>query len=511
MNVADVLRIAAVRRADKEMLCFGERRWTFAQANQRVNAIARVLRATGVRPGTAVASVARNSGELLFLYFALAKLGALNVPLNTMLTAREITAALSRSSTHTLILGEGFLDLEGALETEDLRFTRRLETLGDELGGAQAAELSSGIGGDDPATVIFTSGSTGTPKGCVKSHANQVWAAVNCQLTVPRRPGDVELFAIPLSGIGFANFALAAVLGGARLVLSTFEPSQCLDLIAREGVTHAFLAGTMIAAMLEAEGQEAYDTSNLRVLQTSYHLSDPLRRRIADRFGPVVRYCGGSSEGSMSTADANLFLVEPKCVGYPVGLDEYRVIDEEGRDAPVGVIGEIIVSGPTVMLGYFGDEAATRAAFTPHGWLRSGDLGRLDEQGRLHFEGRKRDMIKTGGLSVTAGEVEMVLAQHPGVAEVAVLGIPDERWGEAIRAIIVPSGSEIGDDALEKALRDHCRAELAGFKRPKDYLLVDELPKNPGGKIAKGILRKRFGAPIASSVAAALDTPVDDP
>jgi acyl-CoA synthetase (AMP-forming)/AMP-acid ligase II len=491
-NFADVLRLGAARFGDEEMLVFRGRRWSYRAFNARVNRIADGLARLGVGPDSVVASMAYNSDELLALYFAVAKRGAVSVPLNTMLRAADVESIVRRSHAQVLVYGSEQAEIAEALPADVSAIRLRLGadgpgTLAELEAQGSPVEAPTAPGDDRPSTVIYTSGSTGAPKGCTKSHANQIWSAINCQLETPRGPGDVELYVIPLAGVGFANFVLPTLLAGGRVVLDRFESATCLALIERERVTHAFLAGTMLAALLEQPAAAAADLTSLKLVETAYQLSDRLRAAIAQRFGPIVRYCYGSSEGSNWAAPAAHFSGLPDCVGLPKGMDDFRVVDPDGRDVGPWQVGEILIGGPTVMLGYFNDPEASADALQ-EGWLRTGDLGCTDDAGMLRFRGRVKDIIKSGGVNVPAGEVEMALARHPHVLEASVIGVPDDRWGEAVRAVVV-----VGGECSEDVLRAHCREHLAGHLRPKDYVFVEALPKNPGGKVAKGVLRELYG------------------
>lgn len=498
-NLGDLLRNAAQRHPDREFVVCGDRRFSFATFNARVNRIAHALGDLGIAPGDHVATIGYNDDALLALTFALAKLGAVSVPLNTMLTASDVDDVLERSGARAFVFAEEFAPLADELAADLPLWLglgrpagRAADGLGDLEKGRPEVEPPPAPSGDASATVLYTSGSTGRPKGCTKSHANQIFSAINCQLETPRRRGDTELFTVPLSGVGFANFVLPNVISGSRVVITRFEAASCLELIERERVTHVFLAGTMLAAMLECPGQERRDLSSLRLVETAYQLSDRVRAGIAERFGPIVRYCYGSSEGSNWAAPAEMFLERPDCVGFPKGLDRYRIAGEDGAELPDGEVGEVLVAGPTVMLGYLGEPDASEEALRD-GWLHTGDLGLRDTDGMMLFRGRKKDVIKSGGLSVAAGEVELAIARHDAVAEVVVIGVPSDRWGEAVRAVVVPRGGAGSDDLLV-ALQDHCREHLAGYKRPKDIVFAAALPKNPGGKIAKAEVQARFGS-----------------
>jgi fatty-acyl-CoA synthase len=486
-NVGDVLRIASARYGDREVLAYRGARWTYRAFNGRVNGMAQRLIDRGIARGDVVASIAYNSDVLLALYFALAKVGAVNVPLNTMLLADDVRDVVERSAAKMVVYGSECEDRTrgvGDVETVPLEEVEP---------ASPGGEPPLAPGGDVPGMVIYTSGSTGRPKGCIKTHANLVWSAVNCQLETPRRLDGVELYVIPLAGVGFANFILPAVMAGSRIVLDRFDATGTLDLIQAERATNAFLAGTMLAAMLAVEDNGDYELGTLELVETAYQLSERLRDGIAERLGPIVRYCYGSTEGTNWAAPAEIFTTRPACVGFPKGFDEYRIVDDDGHELGPGEIGEVLVGGPTVMLGYLGDPEGTAASLSD-GWLRTGDLGEIDVDGMMLFRGRKKDMIKTGGLNVAAGEVELALARHPDLGEVAVIGVDDEQWGEAVAAVVVPARAGVENGEFVVALQEHARNELAPFKRPKHYVVVRELPKNPTGKVAKGLLRETYGA-----------------
>ncbi len=489
-NLADVLRLGASRYGDRAMLTCDGRTFGYREFNERVNRLAGGLAGIGVTRDDVVASIAQNGDDLLALYFALAKLGAVSVPLNTMLMPADVDDVLDRSAARMLVFAPEFAERVDRVAAGVERLS--LDRLAELEAAGSAREPVPVEGGDRPSTVIYTSGSTGPPKGCMKTHANQIWSAVNCQLETPRGAGDVEMFTVPLAGVGFSNFVLGSMLGGARVVLCRFDAEACLRTIAAERVTHVFLAGTMLDAMLACDGERRHDLSSLRLVETAYQLSDRLRSSIAARFGPIVRYCYGSSEGSNWAAPADVFLSRPDCVGLPKGVDDFRIVDDAGTLLGPGEVGEVLIGGPTVMLGYLGDPDGT-AEVLQDGWLRSGDLGEIADDGMLLFRGRKKDMIKTGGMNVAAAEVELAVARHPSVLEVAVIGVADDHWGEAVRAIVAPVPN-VATTTLAEQLHRHCRAELASYKRPKDFVVVEEIPKNPGGKIAKGLVRERWGA-----------------
>jgi acyl-CoA synthetase (AMP-forming)/AMP-acid ligase II len=334
--------------------------------------------------------------------------------------------------------------------------------------------------------LLFTSGSSGVPKAVVKSFANVTWHAINRQLSQPRHEGDRELFVLPLSGVGFGNFLLTDIMTGALCVLEpTFDATRAARLLAETPVTHTFLAPTMALAIDAAAPGSSYP--RLRVLETAYEVADAERHRMAQMFpNAEIYYSYGCTEGSMARAPGDAFLEDPTCVGFASGLDEYRVVRRDAAaDEPTGAIE---VAGPTVMLGYLGDPgAAPSGGPGPDGWFDTGDLGWKDGAQRLHFAGRRKDMIKSGAMNVYARDVELGLLSHEDVEAVAVVGVPDEYWGEVVVAVVQPRAGATLDF---EALRAHAVEHLAGFRRPKAFYVIDRLPLNATGKLAKATVRE---------------------
>jgi acyl-CoA synthetase (AMP-forming)/AMP-acid ligase II len=272
------------------------------------------------------------------------------------------------------------------------------------------------------------------------------------------------------------------------VILEPFEPVATLSAIERHRATKGFFAPTMLNSLLEEEARSGRrDLESMRQITLSYEISESLRERIEARFPGILHYGYGSTEGGMSvTRDGSRFLADPTCVGKPNGIDIFGIMSEDGRLLPAGEEAEIVVAGPDVMLGYLDDAVSTSEALHG-GWLHTGDLGYIDAGGDLHYTGRFKDMIKSGGVSVAAAEVERCLTGHPAVRDAAVVGLPDEHWGEAVHAVIE---AEPGQQVDVEELGALCQKNLAAFKRPKSITVVDALPRNPGGKVAKGVLKQ---------------------
>ncbi len=473
---------------------------TFAQLEERIAGLTAGLRQAG-HGGRTVGLLLGNRVEVIEAYMALARAGCVAVPINTRLAEDEQAFIVDDAGVELLIADEREHERATALAARarrDGRGTITVLPVAAADGGASLQRLratpagpppSDRAGDDDaPATIVYTSGTTGFPKGVVRSHRANVWNAVNSALGSPRRPGEVELFNLPAFGIGFLHFLVPALLGGATVVLDdVFDPGRAWRLIERHRPTRTFLAPTMIAAMLAVDGQRDVDASSLELIYTAYAFPERLRGEALERFGPRFSYMYGLTEAQLTSSAPDRFADDPTDVGTTMGVSRVAVLDATGLPVADGETGEIGFAGPSVMSGYHGNPQATAAAVRGE-WVLTGDLGRHDDEGRLHFVGRSKEIIKTGGFSVDPVEVENAILALEAVAEAAVVGVEDEYWGEAVVAFVV------GDGLTIDAVRAACRDRLAAFKVPKRVIVVDALPKNPTGKVERGRLRARAQA-----------------
>ncbi len=463
---------------------------TYAELERRIAGLAAGLRAIGLA-GKTVAALTANESATIELYMALARTGSIAVPLNTRLAAPELRFALSDCGAAAIVADADNLALATELGADLGLTVLPVRGEGDSIERLRATAPGPPPGAEDgeersPATIIYTSGTTGLPKGVVRSHRANAWNAVNSALGSPRTTDDVELFNLPIFGIGFLHFLTPALLGGATVVLDgAFAPERAWALLEERRATRTFLAPTMMSAMLAVPGHEARDLSALEVVYTAYAFPERLRRAALERFGEVFVYMYGLTEAQLTCARREDFAAAPTSVGRSMGVSEVAVLDPDGAAVPAGEVGEIAFAGPSLMTEYHRRPEETAAALDGR-WLRTGDLGRLDAAGDLHYVGRSKEMIKTGGFSVDPAEVENAILDREDVVEAAVVGVADEHWGEEVVAFVVlRSGAEI--DAAE--LIDSCRATIASFKLPKRILTLPELPKNPTGKVERGALR----------------------
>ena len=458
--------------------------WTYAELEDRTANAAAVLRDRGL-DGRAVGWLLPTAPEALVVSMALARTGAVSVPLNPRLTTDELAYMVTDAGVHALITSPEHADAAAALAPAHLLAVADLDAPappGPPVDGDAVPD-------DRPATIMYTSGTTGFPKGVVRTHRANAWNVVNHALGAPRAVTDVELFTLPAFGIGLLHFAIPVLLGGATLVLDDqFDAARVWELLETERATRAFLAPTMLSSMLAVEGHEQVDTSALEVVYSAYEFPAPLRARAIERLGDCFVFMYGLTEAQLTCAGRGDLSRKPASVGTAMGVARVRVLGEDGLPAPAGEVGEIALHGPAAMAGYHGREEETAATLVG-GWVHTGDLGRVDKDGDLHYVGRRKEMIKTGGFSVDPREVEEALLAVQGVREAAVIGVPDDHWGEMVVAFVAPRGA-----VAPEAVRRACRANLAGFKVPKRVLEVDALPLNATGKVSRAALRDAYAA-----------------
>jgi acyl-CoA synthetase (AMP-forming)/AMP-acid ligase II len=492
------LYCACRRYGDHPALVHGGASTSYAELERGVAGLAAGLRGIGLGRGAVVAALTGNEPATVELYLALARTGAVALPLNTRLGREELRFALADAGATAIVADAENLTVARDLAAElGIVQVLPVATGGAGEGGPSLRSLRTTAPGPPPgaddgderaaATILYTSGTTGFPKGVVRSHRANAWNAVNSALGAPRPPGTVEVFNLPIFGIGFLHFLAPALLGGATVVLDGFfDPARCWELLERHRATATFLAPTMISAMLGIPGQEERDVSSLARIETAYAFPERLRAAALDRFGEVFVYMYGLTEAQLTSAGPGEFAAAPTSVGRSMGVSEVTVLGPAGdEELPVGEVGEIAFAGPSLMTGYHERPEETAAALGPR-WLRTGDLGRRDAAGNLHYVGRSKEMIKTGGFSVDPTEVENALLDREEVAEAAVVGAESEHWGEEVVAFVVLAGD---GDLAEADLRDACRERIAAFKVPKRVRFLAELPKNPTGKIERGALR----------------------
>ena len=512
MTVNYCLRRAANFHGSAIAIEHGDRRLSYREFYELVQASARKLAALGVRKGDRVAVLMHNSPEYLELYYATAVAGAMIVPLNTRWHANEIVFTLSDSGASVLFVDQHFAPLaaqirpqlpdlhsyvfagegacpEGLLDWNGVRAS-------DDL-GAFPEPLE-----DDVAGLFYTSGTTGGPKGAMLTHRNLYSNAIHSLLPPAKLVSKGRwLHAAPMFHLADAGAMHALTLvGAAHYFLGTFDPEAVLRAVERHRITMLVLVPTMINMVLNHPNFARYDLSSLtRILYGASPMPLPLLKQAIEGFRCEFVQGYGMTEVSpiltlLSAEDHRLEdsdrqFAPVKSAGRPVIGVEVRVVDNDDNDVPVGQIGEVIGRGPNVMKGYW-NRPEINAEVLRGGWMHTGDLGAFDEQGFLYILDRKKDMIKSGSENVYSPEVESAICAHPAILEAAVIGVPHPRWGETIRAVVVTRN---GCSLDEPELIEWCRARLTHFKCPTSVVFTDALPKGGTGKVQKNTLRAKFG------------------
>lgn len=469
---------------DRVALTYGKENRTYRELTTRVNRLASALRGLGVRRGDRVAYLGPNHPALVETFFAAGALGAVFVPLNTRLAPPELEYVLRDAGAEILLLGEGRdgAGLPGRHVPAD--------GFEDLVASGDPEPLDEPVALDDPCLIMYTSGTTGRPKGAVLTHGNLIWNCYNLLLGVDVTSDEMTLISAPLFHVAALNQTLLPTFlkGGCSVLMPSWEVDACYDLIEEHGITWMFGVTTMFAAFARSPRWPDADLSSLRHLMAGGASVPAALIRTYQERGLV--FCQGY--GLTETAPGATFLEASQSArkvgsaGVPVFFADVRVVRADGTDAPPGEPGEVLIQGPNVTPGYWRDPDATGAAFTPDGWFHSGDVAVLDEDGHLYIVDRVKDMFISGGENVYPAEVEAAIFEHPAVAEVAVLGVPDAKWGEVGRAFLV---LRPGAQVTAGELRDFLRSRLASYKIPVYVDVVDELPKTGSGKIHKPRLR----------------------
>ncbi|PPK71394.1 long-chain fatty acid--CoA ligase [Actinokineospora auranticolor] len=460
----------ALMTPDRTALVFEGRSTTYAELSRRVNALASRLVAAGVAAGDRVAYLGQNHPAFVDTLFATTLVGAIFVPLNFRLTGPELAYQLTDAAPAVLVHDPAH-PAPGA--------TRTIEVDADWPGGGGDAPAAPPVPVDAPAMILYTSGTTGRPKGAVLSHANLIWNTANVLVGVDVSADEVTLVSAPLFHIAALAQTLLPTLakGGCAVLTPGFDPDHCLDLVERFRVTWMFGVATMYATLAASPRWASADLSSLRELMCGgAPVPESLIRTYLDR-GLVLSQGYGMTETApgVTYLEASRTATHIGSAGLPVFFTDVRLSD----------LGELEVSGPNVTPGYWNAPDATAAAFTPDGWFRTGDLARVDDAGHHHIVGRVKDMYISGGENVYPAEVENALTGHPDVAEAAVIGVPDTKWGETGHAFVVGAAAAPEADALRAYLRER----LAGYKVPTRFTFVTSLPRTASGKVHKPTLR----------------------
>jgi long-chain acyl-CoA synthetase len=505
-SIAGIVRTHGRERPDDPAIHYEGDDITFGALDARSNQLANALAAAGIGEGDRVAFLDKNGPEYFEATFALSKLNAVNVAVNWRLAPTEIAQVINDSTAKALIVGPDFVPHIEKIE-QDISTVSTIVAIGGHtrwedyeafLTSHDATDPGTEGSGSDVAFQLYTSGTTGLPKGVMLTNDNFFKGVMNVTASWRFTPDSVNIAVMPMFHIAGSGYSMVGLYHGCHtILLRDVDPAKILEVIPRFGVTNAFFVPAVIQFLLITPGVEQTDFSTLRaILYGASPITDSVLTQAMERFGCEFIQVYGLTEttGAITQLDPEYHdPANPKLLrscGKPYPWVEMRIVDPEtGDDVPEGSVGELWTRSPQNMKGYWANEAATRSAVDDEGWFKTGDAGYRDENGFLFLHDRVKDMIVSGGENIYPAEVENVLAKHPDVGDVAVIGVPDEKWGEAVKAVVV---RREGASVTEPDLITFAREYLAGYKLPKSVDFTDALPRNPSGKLLKREIREPY-------------------
>ena len=505
MNIGSLFSRHARYRPDHLAVVFKEQRLTHAQFNRSINQLANALKALGIKKGDHVATILPNSLELLETFWACAKIGAVVVPLSTLLLEKAMKSLLQDSDTILVITTSGFADMLdkikkdlSAIAPERYLLTDAFDRKGyQDYHGLKAAADDREPEGihvtdDDPFNIMYSSGTTGLPKGIVHTHYIRAMYATIFAGSYRMTPESVTMHAgaIVFNG-AFVDLMPTMFIGATYVLLDRFDPIDYIDTVEKEKVTHVILVPAQIIALLNAPN---FTFEKLKSLEMILTLGAPLHKEHKDALTRILpgRFYElyGLTEGFVTVLDKFDYPKKPGSVGVPPPFSEMRIVDEKGHDLPPGEVGEICGRSPILTPGYYKRPDLTAEAIRD-GWLHSGDMGYVDEDGFLYLVDRKKDMIISGGVNVYPRDIEEVVVQHPAVREVAVFGASHPKWGETpVAAVVLHPQESIGAEELKKWVNERVGAK---FQRIHDVVIMEDFPRNVAGKTLKREMRDTYG------------------
>lgn len=503
LTLHENLRHHATARPDRVAMIYGDSTYTFLDLYEAACRIAVGLGEQGVGQGDKVGIFLQNHWSYIPLYYALSMMGVVAVPLNYMLRADQASALLRLTECKFLFTEMSQFEEMKALDPDgpgaiprcfvddgpDRDALRLSEWLQPER---PCREPEVKVAPEDPMMVLFSSGTTDLPKGIILSHLNRVLYFFELGMEYGIRYNDVNYCTTPLYHNAAIFFAFNNLYFGSKTVVERkFTPLDTFRNIEQHGVTNAFFVPTQLHRLIQSEDRARFDLSSLRVIVSgAAPLATPTKEAIFECFpGIELHELYGLTETGLITnlrpADQ---MRKVRCAGPAFLNMEFRVVDPDGRELPCGEVGEIITRGPTLFDGYYGNEDATRKVWR-NGWMHTGDLGKVDEEGYLYIVDRLKDMILSGGVNIYPKDIEDVIYTLPAVKDVGVIGIPHEDWGESVHAIVV---CRDGDTLEAEDVLKVCREKLARYQVPKSVEFRDAIPRNPSGKLLKRVMREEF-------------------
>ncbi len=513
-SVGDLLVRTAARNPDKRAFAFRDQNFSYKAFNEAVNGCAHSLAELGVKRGDRAAVLSHNCHQFVIYWWALLKLGAIVTPLNFMLKPDEIEFIINHSEPTVFFVEDSLIGNVAPVQNQltSVRHFGCINLSGNEVpegwldfdslyvGKSTADEPEVEIYPEDPASLLYTSGTESRPKGVLTSHLNYYIDILSSLFDLQIREDAHIITGIPLYHVAAMYLFTAIVAVGASTVMEYApDPKEILDLTHTEKITHWVWPPALYTGLPMMPGFEDYDLTSLKQCVVFGSLAPPAVLEKWHQILPEAGFMNYYGQTEMSPLGTTLkpedFDRKTTSIGQAHMPLQVKVFDPDDNEVPIGQEGELVARGPAVMLGYYKDEEKTARTFR-NGWHHTGDLVRMDEEGFVYFVDRIKDVIKTGGENVASQEVEAMLFKCPGVADAAVIGLPHEYWSEIVTAVVVPAP---GQELTGEGVIAFCKEQLAGYKVPKKVIIVEELPRNPSGKIIKKQLRERFAADAKSS------------
>jgi long-chain acyl-CoA synthetase len=511
MGLGNILRRSAARFPDKTALIFKERRMSYRELDRRVNCLANGLLQLGAQKGDRIAVLLHNCPEFIEIYFACTKSGVIFVPINNLLKETELTKIVDYIRPRFFLVdpdfegvirsvagGRGYPEFMISLNNEPAEPFTSYEAL---LAKGDAAEPRVSITHDDVMGIFLTSGTTGLPKGAMRTHGQNLINAMTGVVELKLQYDDRALLLFPFYHVTFEDQVRHFLMGNTVCIRreGRFDPKEVLGILEKESITVCQFVPTMVNAMLQEKTIESYDLTSLRLIPyAAAPMPVELLRKAMQRFKrQFIHFYGQTETGPMTTVlkpeDHILEGTEAQVARLAsagrAALDfEVRIVDKAGKDVAVGEVGEIIVRSEAMTTGYWNLPEET-AKTIREGWLYTGDFGKFDEEKYVFIVDRKNDMIISGGKNIYPREIEEVIYTHDAVLEVAVVGVPDDYWGESVKALVV---LKEGMHATENDIIDLCKEKLASYKKPKSVEFRLELPKSTTGKVLKRVIRSEY-------------------
>lgn len=502
--IGELLKRARHRTPDREAFICGDVRLTYRQMDDRATHLAGWLQEKKIHKGVKVGFLLKNGLPMVETFFGISLAGGVGVPINFRLVAKELEYIINNSDSEIILVDAEYVKAIDSIR-KNIPKVRHIVVVGEQNPSHEFITYDSifeqesnynpckGLQDSDPGMIVYTSGTTGRPKGAVLSHKNLCLNRIFVLWETGTPLYTKQLIVLPMFHVaGIATVIKNCLINGTAVIHRDFEAENVLKTIEEEQINSIVLVPAMWNFLFQVPNIEKYDVSSMKECSSGAAICPvSLKKRIMGFF-KNAQYSEAFGQTETSPTSTSLThddaLRKTTSVGRPIMGVEVRIVDDQMNDVPVGEVGEIVYRGPTIMQGYYNNPEATREA-TRGGWFHSGDLVKADEEGFIYVVDRKKDMIISGGENIYPAEIEEVLYSHPSILECAIVGIPDEKWGESVKAFIVVKPNYV---LTEEEVIAHCGEYLASYKKPKFVEFIEQLPRNAGGKVLKTMLREKL-------------------